>query len=168
MNWSLNLNKTSYEVDALYLFPAELPCATKQMPSGVTSQQQVSLWGMREILGRNAGPALWAEKSSLVSFISLPKAPASSGSHSWSTADIKAKVGSSCVWYARVVVGVAGLELRWEFVEKRTGISSAWNTAWSFENTSFGSATRPVQFWLNPAIRNIHNLQNHAYLITGL
>lgn len=76
INWSLNLNNTFYGVDALYLFLAELDalpcCITKQMSSGVTSQQQVSLWGMRETLGRKDGPAVWVEKSSLVSLISLP------------------------------------------------------------------------------------------------
>lgn len=126
INWSLSLNKTSYGVDALYLFPAEhdaLSCTTKQMPSGVTSQQQVSLWGMREILGRTAGPALWAEKSLLFSFISLPKVPDCGGPHSWSMTDIKSKVGFTCMWHTRVFVGVAGLELRKEFVEDRNFFS---------------------------------------------
>lgn len=148
MNWSLNLNKTSYWVDALHLFLAEhdaLPyCITKQMPSGVTSQQQVSLWGMREILGRKAGPALWAELTGFLYQLALILVVPTVGP--WL---IKAKVGSSCVWYTWVVVGVAGLELRWEFVEKRTGISSAWNTGWNFGNLSLGSAKRPVQFQLN-------------------
>lgn len=32
--------------------------------------------------------------------IKLPQAPAPDGSHSLGMADLKAKVGSSCVWYA--------------------------------------------------------------------
>lgn len=58
-----------------------------------------------------------------------------------------------CMVGHRVVAGLS--ELNQEFVEKRTRISSAWNTEWGFESLPFGSAKQPVQFWPNLIIMNI-------------
>lgn len=76
----------------------------------------------------------------------LPQALDSGGSHSYG------------VWYKspngfllymvchRAGFGMTVLEWNWEFVEKRSRISSAWNMEWGFERPSLGSATRDVQY----------------------